>query len=329
MLTALLNDDIQNTQKKKYDAACKRLLGQKIILAQILKSCVKEFAEYSTKDIADIYIEGNPQIALIRVNPNETNKPLIQGSNTEDNSINEGKITYDILFYAIVPQTEDVIKIIINVEAQRNTSPGYPISKRAIYYCNRLISAQYGREFTNSEYDKIKKVYSIWICLDAPEYKQNTITSYEIKEKLIYGNNKEELENYDLLTATIINVSKDINKTNNNIIKLLSTLLSDTLSAEVIIKELNQKFNIPMTEKIETEVFNMCNLSQAIEDKGIQKGLQKGIQEGIENGKKETAFELYQDGFSIKQIAKYTKVSIKKPKNGLKNLPKHSKKSCI
>ena len=30
-----------------------------------------------------------------------------------------------------------------------------------------MISSQKGIEFTNSDYDKIKKVYTIWICMEA------------------------------------------------------------------------------------------------------------------------------------------------------------------
>lgn len=312
-----LNNDILNTQKKKYDAACKRLLSQKIILAQILKNCVKEFANCNINDIAYMYIEGEPQIAVTGVNPNETNKPLIQGYNTESNSINEGKISYDILFYTIAPGTGEPVKIIINVEAQRNTTPGYPITKRALYYCSRLISAQYGREFTNSQYDKIKKVYSIWICLDVPEVSQNTITNYTINENLVYGENKEKPKNYDIFTATIIHISKDVRQLDNKIIELLSVLLSDSLPANQIIDTLNNKFNIPVTENLETEVLNMCNLSEAIEERGIEKG------------KKETAFEMYKNGLSIQQIALFSKISMQKAEEWVKEFAGTIKKSCI
>ena len=45
-----------------YDAACKRLLANKIILAWIMKSCIKEYNYLEVNEIADQYIEGNPQI---------------------------------------------------------------------------------------------------------------------------------------------------------------------------------------------------------------------------------------------------------------------------
>ena len=52
------------------------------------------------------------------------------------------------------------IELIINREVQLDSSPGYPIEKRAVYYCSRLISAQYGTIFAHSEYQKLRKVYS-------------------------------------------------------------------------------------------------------------------------------------------------------------------------
>ena len=70
--------------------------------------------------------------------------------------------------------SQDVIRLIINVEAQTAFNPGYPLTKRAIYYCSRMISAQHGPIFTKSEYGKIRKVYSIWICTQPSDGFENT-----------------------------------------------------------------------------------------------------------------------------------------------------------
>ena len=45
----------------RYDAACKRLLANKQVLARILKSCVPEFYDCDCKDIESKYIEGTPE----------------------------------------------------------------------------------------------------------------------------------------------------------------------------------------------------------------------------------------------------------------------------
>ena len=87
---------------------------------------------------------------------------------------------YDVRFDAIAPKSadsteqEEVIRLIINVEAQTKFKPGYPLTKRAIYYCSRMISAQHGPIFTKSEYGKIRKVYSIWICTQPSDGFENT-----------------------------------------------------------------------------------------------------------------------------------------------------------
>ena len=47
-----------------YDESCKNILANKIILAWIMKSCMKEYKDCSIRDIADHYIEGIPEIAM-------------------------------------------------------------------------------------------------------------------------------------------------------------------------------------------------------------------------------------------------------------------------
>ncbi len=191
-------------QKAQYDTACKKVLAEKIIFAWIMKHTMSEYAKYDVREIAERYIVGEPNIAETSVLPDGANAPKVSGIGVEDSSVNEGTITYDIQFQAIVPETEEVVQMIINVEAQNDFYPGYPIVKRGIYYCARMISSQYGTVFTKSHYEKIKKVYSIWICMNPPKIRNNTITEYSLVEKNLFGNVKEEKEYYDLMTAVMI-----------------------------------------------------------------------------------------------------------------------------
>ena len=163
-------------EKARYDAACKRILSEKIILAWIMKSCVEEFRDVAVKEIADKYIEGTPEVAEVPVMPDEVKSPKITGTNIEDKTVHEGTVYYDIRFYATAPKSGEGIRLILNVEAQNDFYPGYSLVTRGIYYCSRMISSQYGTEFTDSHYEKIKKVYSIWICMNPPEKRQNSIT---------------------------------------------------------------------------------------------------------------------------------------------------------
>lgn len=259
--------------KASYDAACKRLLANKVILAWIMKSCLEEYRTCNIQEIMERYIEGEPDIGLVPVNMDE--KVLgeqIRAVSTEDVSIYEGTITYDIRFYAEAPGTGEKIRLIINVEAQNDFYPGYPIIKRGIYYCSRMISAQYGVEFTDAHYEKIKKVYSIWICMNPPKYRKNSINRYSIQEEHLVGKSQEKVENYDLLTSIIICLGDSRDKNTSGILKLLEVLLSSEWDATEKKKILQEDFSIEMTKTLEREVSTMCNLSKGVEEKGIEKG---------------------------------------------------------
>ena len=285
----------------EYDASCKRLLSEKSILAWILKSCVAEFRDLDIKTIAEQCIEGTPRISEIPVAPDETG-PAIQGRNTEQSSPTEGTVYFDIYFDAVVPGTGEVVQLIINVEAQGDFYPGYPIPKRAIFYCSRLISAQSGTVFVNSEYQKLRKVYSIWICMDPPASRRNSITRYCMTEQNLVGEDHEPVENYDLISMVMIHLGgeKDQHgeqdRNYSGVLKLLGTLLTSEASAAEKKRLLQEEYRIPMTKTIEEEVSKMYPFSQYIEARGYQKGESAGYQRGESVGYQKGESAGYQKG---------------------------------
>lgn len=193
---------------------------------------------------------------------------------------------YDIRFVAYVPGGGEPIQLIINVEAQSSTT-GYPLIMRAIFYCCRMISAQYGTEFTNSHYEKIKKVYSIWISTTPRKKEKNTINRYRITEENLIGHAKELVRHYDLMTVIVIGLGDLKDKECTDILRLLSALLSSQTDAAQTKQIMQEEFGIPMTEEMERAVTEMCNLSQGVENRGIAKGLAKGRVEGRVEGRAE------------------------------------------
>ena len=193
---------------------------------------------------------------------------------------------YDVCFDAIAPKAEDsvepekVIRLIINVEAQTKFKPGYPLTKRAIYYCSRMISAQHGPIFTKSEYGKIRKVYSIWICTKPPKNFENTLTRYSIKPEQLIGEAQEETENYDLLSVVIICLGKPDTENYKGILKFMEVLLSSTRSGSEKKKIFKEEFGIAMSEELEREVLEVCNLSQGVRAEGREEGRIEGIEIG-------------------------------------------------
>lgn len=258
-------------QNAQYDAACKRVLSDKYVLAWIMKSCLTEYQECTIKEIAEKYIEGQPSVEGIPVNPDETN-PVIQGLRNEDTSITEGTVVYDIRFTAYAPKTGELIRLIIDVEAHQDFSVGYPLLKRAIYYCSRMISAQHGTEFTKSHYEKIRKVVSIWVCPAPPEDRRNTITRYRITEENMIGHVKEPVEHYDLMTVIMLCLGSPDEMEQDGILRLLSVLLSNKTAEGEKRRILQEDFALPITETLGRSLEDMCNLSEGVMAQGRAEG---------------------------------------------------------
>ncbi len=235
------------------------------------------------KEIADHYIEGTPQVSEVPVDPDEETPSRIIGSDTEDSSVREGTVRYDIRFLASAPNTGEPIRLILNVEAQNDFYPGYPLIKRGMYYCSRMVSSQYGTVFTESHYENIRKVYSIWICMNPPTERRNSITRYRMTEENLIGAVMEPLENYDLMTAVMICLGSSSDKNYNGTLKLLDVLLSDEIGSEEKRKTLQNDFDIPMTKTLDREVNLMCNLSKGVWEKGRVAGMEEGVLKDIRN----------------------------------------------
>ena len=171
--------------------------------------------------------------------------------------------------------------MIVNVEAQNKFYPGYPLIKRGVFYGSRMISAQDGSVFTKSHYEKLRKVYSIWICTNPPKKRENTITRYHITEENLIGNVHEKVEYYDLLSVIMICLGKPDGENEDGLLKLLETLLSREMPPEEKKRILRDEFDIPMTQTLEKEVSLMCNLSDGVWEDGVAQGMAQGMEKGL------------------------------------------------
>ena len=291
-VNAELKNAIKATDSKaEYDTSAKRLLGQKSILAHILVKTVDEFKGMDPKKVVDS-IEGTPHIGTVPVEPgltnavSEKNGERLVGFNTENGEVNEGLIRFDIVFY--VRMKDGLSQIIINVEAQKDEPNGYEILNRAIFYVSRLISSQKERDFENSSYDDIKRVYSIWICMNM---KENTMSYVHLTKEDLIGS-YEWKGNLDLLNIIMIGLAKKLPEHDETyeLHRLLGALLSQDQKLNII----GNEYDIPIEENFRKDVSVMCNLSQGIEEKGIAIG-EAGL-----------IVKMYKNGFTAEQIAAAT-----------------------
>ena len=302
-----MNTEIANAvnaagDKAQYDTRVKRLLAQKSILAHILVKTVDEFKGMKPEDVVK-YIEGEPSISVVPVELGLANMEKtdatgqrIVGLNTENAKINEGLVRFDIIFYvrmpSIVGRKNGLSQIIVNIEAQKDEPTEYKILNRAIFYVSRLISSQKERDFVNTNYDDIKQVFSIWICMNMDD---NSLSHIHLtKDEMLKPCNWKG--NLDLLNIVLIGITNEIPEHDEKyeMHRLIGALLSSELKEQEKLDIIEHEYNIPISQEFREDVSIMCNLSQGIEDKAIAK----------------IVMNMYKIGYTPNQIADAVGVSV-------------------
>ena len=297
-----MNTEIANAvnaagDKAQYDTRVKRLLAQKSILAHILVKTVAEFKGMKPEDVVK-YIEGEPSISVVPVEPGLANMEKtdaagqrIVGLNTENAEINEGLVRFDIIFY--VRMKNGLSQIIVNIEAQKDEPTEYKILNRAIFYVSRLISSQKERDFVNTNYDDIKQVFSIWICMNMDD---NSLSHIHLtKDELLKPCNWKG--NLDLLNIVLIGITNEIPEHDEKyeMHRLIGALLSSELKEQEKLDIIEHEYNIPISQEFREDVRIMCNLSTGIEERATERATEKTSEKFILN--------MYKKGYTLDQIA--------------------------
>ena len=279
-----------------YDTNIKFLLADKQILARILKYVISEFKDMEIKDIISS-IGEDIEIGTKPLDAGLSNLGRINASNTEDNIPGEGKIFFDIRFSAYHKKEE--MKFLINLEAQRSSDPsklGYHLENRIIFYLARMISAQKQTEFYHSEYDNLKKVRSIWLCLDNSA-DGDSIEEIRLNRNIVFGNKKNTYD-VDLMRGIVINIrnGKNTKESQNVLISMLEKLLSEA-SVEEKKRILAEEYGMIMTTELEGRIQTMCNWSEAILEKERINAIERMIQAGA------TKKQILSFGYTEKEFA--------------------------
>ncbi len=265
-----------NDSGSAYDTNVKYLLSDKQILARILKYTIEEFQEMDIEDIMGC-IGDDIEIGIRPVDAGLSNLGRVRETVTEDNVPGEGIIYYDIRFTAYIEEAE--IKILVNIEAQRSSDHsrlGYHLENRIIFYLARMISAQKQTEFFHSDFDNLKKVRSIWICMDNDET-EDSIEEIGLDRKTVFGNKKNPYHT-DLMKGIIVNIrngesddpSDGKKKSQNVLISMLQELLSEKDAVEKK-RILSDEYGMIITAELEGRIQIMCNLSENIEERSIRR----------------------------------------------------------
>ena len=300
----LIDTEIKNAvsaadQDAQYDDKAKRLLGNKIILAHILVKTVDEFKGMNPKEVVS-YIEGEPLIGVVPVEPGltnagkEENGQRIVGMNTENAEINEGLVRFDIIFY--VRMKDGISQVIVNLEAQKDEPTSYHILNRAVFYVSRLVSSQKERDFVKTNYNDIKRVFSIWVCMNMDE---NSMDYVHLMDDKLLGSYPWK-GGLDLLNIVLIGIANELPEHDDKyeLHRLLSTLLSAELTVDEKLGIIKTEYSIPVDEKLRKDMSAMCNLSQGIRENATDNAITGVI------------MNMHRDGYSSEQIARIVEKTI-------------------
>ena len=268
---------------------------------------VDEFKGMKPEDVVK-YIEGEPSISVVPVEPGLANMEKtdatgqrIVGLNTENAKINEGLVRFDIIFYvrmpSIVGRKNGLSQIIVNIEAQKDEPTEYKILNRAIFYVSRMISSQKERDFVNTNYDDIKQVFSIWICMNMDD---NSLSHIHLtKDELLKPCNWKG--NLDLLNIVLIGITNEIPEHDEKyeMHRLIGALLSSELKEQEKLDIIEHEYNIPISQEFREDVRIMCNLSTGIEERATERATKKATEKTSEK----FILNMYKKGYTLDQIA--------------------------
>ena len=162
---------IQNTitnHKIMLDQHCKAIVGNQEMLARMIHEFVREARHLSVNEIMEIIKDEH----------------RFKWLNNENMIPSYGTVKFDMFCCINLPQLNGTNKrIYLNIEIQNNIHPGYSLVTRGIAYVLRILTTQWGVEYDDKNYDRMKKVYSLWIMPQATKRKDGDVDVYKVKKE--------------------------------------------------------------------------------------------------------------------------------------------------
>lgn len=201
----------------QYDAISKELLSNKDILAYILAKAVDEFQGMNPKDIVS-YIETDPEVA------------------------NTNKVVFGVRMKGGLSQ------VTLNIETVKDESSENDIFSRAIFDALSMISSQKEEDLINTNFNDLKRVFSIWLCMNMRE---NIMNYVHFENNKLLGSDPQE-EKIDLLNIVLIGISNELPEHDEKyeLHRLLGALFSNQLSVEERLNIIEGEYNIPVDNNI-------------------------------------------------------------------------------
>ena len=246
-----------------YDQPFKQIMSDGVLASNILGEFVEE-------------LRGrDPEYILSCLDLTEERK--IKMRNSESSSVANGPIYRDVVYDVRIPGDKEV-KVIVNLEAQLDPNPGYPLEARAMYYLGRAISDQ--KAEIGHDYSKLSKVYSIWLVMDPQKETVNTIVRHKMIGSYDVGfESPARIRPCDYAEVVMVHLGK-LGDKRQTAIGLLNTLFSKNISKEERIRRCEEEYKIVLDPSLFNEVDDlMVNLDEDFKRYMTRLGREEGKKE--------------------------------------------------
>ncbi|MBR4686372.1 MAG: hypothetical protein IKP04_07615 [Candidatus Methanomethylophilaceae archaeon] len=218
-----------NGSKISFDKHFKNMVHSPNLLAFTIKQMIPEFRDKDLETIKE-HLDINPDSH--RVISEDTEIPLFNGE----------KIILDSLFRIRTDDNRE-IALEINLEGQFKRNTGYPIGARAMHYACTLLSTEKGRVFSDSHFDRMVKVYSIWFMIKPYLSEQNTIRRFGMRELMSDGKTIPAPE-YDYLEIIMVYMGEHSQLADEDLINVFNLVFREDLDPQERLKRLQEDYNI-------------------------------------------------------------------------------------
>ena len=273
----------ENDKQTLLDQEFKAIVHNGDVLSMLLRYTLEEFVDKDFGTIKDCLNIGADNITVI-------------GRETEYHDPEDGSIVTDSVFTVKIPNSDENIEVIVNVEGQNDPSPGYPLGKRAEYYLGRMVSAQKGSEFSGSDYDELRKVYSIWYILNPKAAYRNTVTRYKMMAESLAGDPNRYMEPLDTFNIIMVFVGPYGEELPE--ISAIPAALFSPMKMEKRKEVVKDKFKISLDDAILGRIGDMITLDEETYNHGFREGKAEGLAEGKAEGLAEGKVEGLSEGLA-------------------------------
>ena len=247
-------DDIE--RRNNLDQNFKSIIHRASILSWILKSCIDDLKDKDIEEIKKFLDIGADGI-------------WVNGKESESTSSDNGPIFLDNVFEVHISDG-DPITVIVGIEGQNESNPGYPIGKRAEYYVSRMISDQRGSVFKGSDYGSLRKTYSIWIMMDPLKGNRKSMVKYRMTPVGIIGA-PEYIEELCTSNVVFINLGGEYTDIPEEV-GFAATLFSSAITEEQRRGILQEKYKIPAGEYPSKELNEMGFIYEDTKSRFLREG---------------------------------------------------------